>query len=109
MGLGREMAVVFVCQAHLAAAADFGDGVDGGADFGVDGGEDVLEGEGFERGEVVGGGGGFLFAFHFGWFGGFCGGGFGVGVGADEDGLGGGGGSGVGGGEVVFVGGSGAV
>ncbi len=48
------MAPVFICQTQFAAAADLGDGVDGGVGFGADGGEDVLEGEVFGGGEVGG-------------------------------------------------------
>ncbi len=89
LSLGWEMAVVLVREAHLAAAADLGDGVDGTSDFGVDGGKDIFKGEAFEGREVVGGGvgGGFFLGFHLGCCGGL-GRGFRGGVGADEDGLG---------------------
>ena len=110
LALGWEMAVVLVRQAHLAPGADLGDGVDGGSNFGVDGGEDVLEGEAFEGWEVVGVGvgGGLLFSFHGGCLRG-VGGGSGGGVGADEDRLGACCGAGFGGGDIVFVGRDGAV
>ena len=78
------MAPMLVCQAQFASAAYFRDGVDGGVGFRANGGEDVLEGEVFGRGEAGGVGpvhGRFLVFLHVGRFG----------SGVDEDGLRGGG------------------
>ena len=48
----RTVAAVLVGQTHPTAAADFGDGVDGGIGFGTEGIEDVLERKAFWGREV---------------------------------------------------------